>query len=87
MGTWREGIIAALDLETTGIDPLRARIVQAALVLVGPDGTIGEESWTGMSTPASTSRPAPVRSMASPRRSHVRVTSLPPTRSVNSQAC
>ena len=46
-----EGLITALDLETTGIDPLNDRIVQAAPVFVGPDGTIGPESWTGIVDP------------------------------------
>jgi len=51
MSAWHEGVIAALDLETTGVDPLDARIVQASLVFVEPDGTLGTESWTGLVDP------------------------------------
>ena len=51
MVAWYEDTIAALDLETTGLDPLSARIVQAALVLVEPGGAIGAESWTGIVDP------------------------------------
>ena len=51
MAVWHEGILATLDLETTGLDPLTARIVQAALLLVGPDGTVHAESWTGIVDP------------------------------------
>ena len=32
--SWHLGPIAALDLETTGLDPLRARIVSAAVIVV-----------------------------------------------------
>ena len=51
MGAWYEGTIAALDFETTGVDPLNARIVQAALLFVHPDGSVGPESWTGIVDP------------------------------------
>jgi len=51
MDAWHEGILAALDLETTGINPLEDRIVQAALMFVEPDGTIGAKSWIDIVDP------------------------------------
>jgi DNA polymerase-3 subunit epsilon len=51
VAAWYEGIVPALDLETTGIDPLGARIVQAALVFVEPGGTIDAEGWIGIVDP------------------------------------
>jgi DNA polymerase III subunit epsilon len=35
---WVDGPIAALDTETTGLDPRRSRCVEVALVVVDPDG-------------------------------------------------
>jgi DNA polymerase III subunit epsilon len=35
---WPDGPIAALDTETTGLDPRHARCVEVALVVVGPEG-------------------------------------------------
>ena len=51
MPAWYEGVTAALDLETTGIDPLDDRIVQAAFVFVELDGTIGAKSWIDIINP------------------------------------
>ena len=51
MAAWHEETIAALDLETTGVDPIDARMVQASLVFVGPDGAVDAESWTGIVNP------------------------------------
>ena len=36
---WCRGPLAALDTETTGLDPVRDRCVEVALVLVAPDGS------------------------------------------------
>lgn len=41
---WHRGPIVGFDLETTGTDPVTARIVTAALTYVGPDGAIGPRS-------------------------------------------
>ena len=51
MPAWYEGVNAAVDLETTGIDPLDDRIVQAAFVFVELDGTIGAKSWIDIINP------------------------------------
>jgi DNA polymerase-3 subunit epsilon len=42
--TWWERPIAVFDVETTGKDPKEARIVQAALLLMQPDGTVDKDS-------------------------------------------
>ena len=47
---WHEQTVAALDFETTGLDPLQDRIVQAALVFVEPDGTVSG-GWSGIIDP------------------------------------
>lgn len=41
---WHEGTMVGFDLETTGTDPLTARIVTAALVHHGADGSEGDGS-------------------------------------------
>lgn len=42
--SWHLGPLAALDLETTGLDPLRARIVSAAVIVVRAQrGTVAED--------------------------------------------
>ena len=50
--SWHLGPLAALDLETTGLDPLRARIVSAAVIVVRAQrGTIAaddETRWLAM---------------------------------------
>ena len=38
---WHRGVIVGFDLETTGTDPVTARIVTAALTYLGPDGAAG----------------------------------------------
>jgi DNA polymerase-3 subunit epsilon len=38
--TWHEGSFIAFDTETTGVDTSTARIVQAAVLLIEPDGKI-----------------------------------------------
>lgn len=51
MPHWFENSLLALDLETTGLDPLEARIVQAAVVLVDADGSERATSWHGIVDP------------------------------------
>ena len=51
MRPWYQGTLVALDLETTGLNPLEDRIVQAAVVLVGADGTVSDQSWDGIVDP------------------------------------
>jgi DNA polymerase-3 subunit epsilon len=48
---WSEDTLVALDLETTGLDPLADRIVQAAVVLVAADGAVLGTSWDGIVDP------------------------------------
>ena len=43
--------LAFFDLETTGLDPIEDRIVQAAVVLVGSDGAVSDKSWDGIVDP------------------------------------
>lgn len=40
---WFDGPMCAFDTETTGIDPGEARIVTAAVVMVGPASALGEQ--------------------------------------------
>ena len=51
MPHWFENTLLALDLETTGLDPIEDRIVQAAVVLVGADGAVSDTSWDGIVDP------------------------------------
>ena len=51
MPHWFEDALLALDLETTGLDPIEDRIVQAAVVLVGADGAVSDKSWDGIVDP------------------------------------
>ena len=51
MQQWSEDPLIALDLETTGLDPLEDRIVQAAVVLVAGDGAVSEASWDSIVDP------------------------------------
>ena len=51
MPRWFEDTLLALDLETTGLDPIEDRIVQAAVVLVGADGAVSDKSWDGIVDP------------------------------------
>ncbi len=51
MPYWFENTLLALDLETTGLDPIDDRIVQAAVVLVGSDGAVSDKSWDGIVDP------------------------------------
>ena len=48
---WHRGTIVGFDLETTGTDPGTARIVTAALAVVGPDGRPGPGSRTWLVDP------------------------------------
>lgn len=43
--TWHTGPLALFDLETTGIDPHRDRIVSAALILVQPGQEKASRTW------------------------------------------
>lgn len=47
MAPWYQRRIVGLDFETTGPDPrsIDTRIVQAALVVLDPDGTVHPSSW------------------------------------------
>ncbi len=58
MRHWFEHTLLALDLETTGLDPLEDRIVQAAVALVAADGSVCDTSWDGIVDPGV---PIPVR--------------------------
>ncbi|MFQ5381207.1 MAG: exonuclease domain-containing protein, partial [Dehalococcoidia bacterium] len=51
MKDWKNETIPALDFESTGLDPLTARIVQVALVFVAPDGALEPRSWTAIVDP------------------------------------
>ena len=48
---WYRDTLIALDLETTGVDPIADRIVQAAIVLVAADGSVSDKSWDGIVDP------------------------------------
>ncbi|MER7820473.1 3'-5' exonuclease [Streptomyces sp. NPDC096153] len=43
--TWHRERLVGFDLETTGTDPLSARIVTAAVVTVDGDGTVERRTW------------------------------------------
>ena len=51
MPQWSQNTLIALDLETTGLDPLSDRIVQAAVVRVAADGAVSDTSWHGIVDP------------------------------------
>ena len=51
MPHWFENTLLALDLETTGLDPLEDRIVQAAILTVDADGSERATSWHGIVDP------------------------------------
>lgn len=51
MPQWSQNTLMALDLETTGLDPVSDRIVQAAVVLVAADGAVSDTSWHGIVDP------------------------------------
>ena len=51
MENWYRSPVAAFDVETTGLNVLEDRIVQAALVVVGPDGSVETEAWAGLIDP------------------------------------
>ena len=51
MPQWYQNTLIALDLETTGLDPLDDRIVQAAVVLVAADGAVSDTSWDDLVDP------------------------------------
>lgn len=48
---WHEDVLVGFDLETTGVDPLTARIVTAALVFQRPDGAPDERSRSWLVDP------------------------------------
>jgi DNA polymerase III subunit epsilon len=43
--TWHQETLVGFDLETTGTEPLEARIVTAAVVTAGPDGRTEHRTW------------------------------------------
>jgi len=49
--SWSDKIIAAFDLETTGLSPYEDEIVQIALIYQDGAGTILPESWTTIVNP------------------------------------
>jgi len=51
MSNWWEGPLATFDLETTGLDVLEDRIVQAALLVIEVDGTTRDGGWSGLIDP------------------------------------
>jgi DNA polymerase-3 subunit epsilon len=51
MSNWWEGPLATFDLETTGLDVLEDRIVQAALLIIEADGTTRDGGWSGLINP------------------------------------
>jgi DNA polymerase-3 subunit epsilon len=51
VASWARGVFAAFDLETTGLDARSDEIVQAAFVLVMPDGTLHPDSWSTIVNP------------------------------------
>ena len=51
MHQWTQNSLLSFDLETTGLNPLEDRIVQAAVVLIAADGTVSDESWDGIVNP------------------------------------
>lgn len=51
MPYWFQETLLALDLETTGLDPLEDRIVQAAVLLISANGAVSNESWMGIVDP------------------------------------
>ena len=51
MHQWTQNSLLSFDLETTGLNPLEDRIVQAALVLIAANGTVSDESWDGIVNP------------------------------------
>lgn len=48
---WSEGLLWALDTETTGLDPQGDRLVSVALVCVAPDGRAVHPSYTTVIDP------------------------------------
>lgn len=51
MTKWYEGTLAALDFETTGLDVLNDRVVQAALLIMDERSVVQEGSWHGLVNP------------------------------------
>ena len=51
MHQWTQNSLLSFDLETTGLNPLEDRIVQAAVVLIAADGTVSDESWDDIVNP------------------------------------
>lgn len=51
MLNWWEGPLATFDLETTGLDVLEDRIVQAALLVIEADGSTRDGGWSGLIDP------------------------------------
>ena len=48
---WADSMLAAFDLETTGLDAVTDEIVQAAFILIQPDGTLHPDSWSTIVNP------------------------------------
>jgi DNA polymerase-3 subunit epsilon len=51
MPLWYENTLLSLDLETTGLNPLEDRIVQAAVLMLDADGSEQATSWHGIVDP------------------------------------
>lgn len=49
--SWADSVIAAFDIETTGLDPVLDEIVQVAIVYVDGDGQLLPDSWTTIVNP------------------------------------
>ncbi len=58
--TWANGPLASFDLETTGFSSTNDALVQAACLIVGPDGEVLDGSWTSVINPG---RPIPIEAI------------------------
>jgi len=59
--TWVDGVIAAFDIETTGIDPVSDELVQVAVLQIDSTGQVMPESWSSLVSPG---RPIPPEAVA-----------------------
>ena len=51
MTRWHEGTLAALDFETTGLDVLNDRVVQASLLIMDEKSVVQDGGWQGLVNP------------------------------------